>query len=208
MACRASCSLLTAESWHTSNRFPFSIRKLTIYPSLNLTRNPLSFQIQGPHLLAPTGSDLRRYGQEGTVFAGYHYDLNFLTIHGRSRFPGLNIWLRNGQKIEVKVPIGCLLIQTGKQVEWMTAGECTAGMHEVVVTKRTIEAIKLATERNHSLWRVSSTLFAHIASDAMLKPLGHFAESPLASKYPPICAGDFVEQELAVINLKGNKGEP
>lgn len=83
-------------------------------------KKSLSFQIQGPHLLAPTGSDLKRYGQEGTVFAGYHYDLNFLTIHGRSRFPGLNIWLRNGQKIEVKVPIGCLLIQTGKQVRDMS----------------------------------------------------------------------------------------
>ncbi|KAE8702033.1 hypothetical protein F3Y22_tig00110503pilonHSYRG00601 [Hibiscus syriacus] len=166
-----------------------------------------SLMKQGPHLLAPTGSDLRSYGQEGTVFAGYHYDLNFLTIHGRSRFPGLNIWLRNGQKIEVKVPVGCLLIQTGKQIEWLTAGECTGGMHEVVVTKRTIEAIKLATEQNRSLWRVSSTLFAHIASDAVLQPLGHFSKTPLASKYPPICAGEFVELELAVINLKGNKGE-
>lgn len=82
------------------------------------------FETQGPHLLAPTGSDLRRYGQEGTVFAGYHYDLNFLTIHGRSRFPGLNIWLRNGQKVEVKVPVGCLLIQTGKQVRVMTNVWC------------------------------------------------------------------------------------
>ncbi|KAH8520024.1 hypothetical protein H0E87_001473 [Populus deltoides] len=210
-----------------------------------------SLMKQGPHLLAPTGSDLSRYGQEGTVFAGYHYDLNFLTIHGRSRFPGLNIWLRNGQKIEVKVPSGCLLIQTGKQIEWLTAGECMAGMHEVVVTNRTIDAIKLASQQNRSLWRVSSTvsgakhtissiiilldlgacnllksklhflenvvltcfildhmqLFAHIASDAVLKPLGHFVESPLASKYPLMCAGEFVEQELAVINLQGNKGE-
>ncbi|CAL5323394.1 unnamed protein product [Camellia sinensis] len=58
-----------------------------------------------------------------------------------------------------------------------------------------------------SLWRVSSTLFAHIASDAVLKPLGQFAGSPIASNYPPICTGEFVEQELAVINLKGNKGE-
>uniref|UniRef100_A0A2N9GV49 Non-haem dioxygenase N-terminal domain-containing protein n=1 Tax=Fagus sylvatica TaxID=28930 RepID=A0A2N9GV49_FAGSY len=95
-----------------------------------------------------------------------------------------------------------------KQIEWLTAGECIAGMHEVVVTNRTIEAIKLATEQNRSLWRVSSTLFSHVASDAVLKPLGHFAESPLASKYPSMCAGEFVEQELAVINLKGNKGEP
>ncbi|PON86263.1 Non-heme dioxygenase N-terminal domain containing protein [Trema orientale] len=162
-----------------------------------------SLMKQGPHLLAPTGSDLRSYGQEGTVFAGYHYDLNFLTIHGRSRFPGLNIWLRNGQKVEVKVPVGCLLIQTGKQIEWLTGGDCIAGMHEVVVTSRTTDAIKLASEQNRSLWRVSSTLFAHIASDAVLKPLGHFAESPLASKYPSLCAGEFVEKELAVINLKG-----
>lgn len=78
--------------------------------------SPLSFSHQGPHLLAPTGSNLQKYGKEGTVFAGYHYDLNFLTIHGRSRFPGLSIWLRNDKKVEVKVPVGCLLIQAGKQV--------------------------------------------------------------------------------------------
>ncbi|KAF5738365.1 hypothetical protein HS088_TW13G01263 [Tripterygium wilfordii] len=165
-----------------------------------------SLMKQGPHLLAPTGSNLRLYGQEGTVFAGYHYDLNFLTIHDRSRFPGLNIWLKNGEKVGVKVPVGCLLIQTGKQIEWLTSGDCMAGMHEVVVTSKTTEAIKLASEQNRSLWRVSSTLFSHIASDAMLKPLGHFSESRLASKYPPMCAGEFVEQELAVINLKGKKG--
>ncbi|GMH18999.1 hypothetical protein Nepgr_020840 [Nepenthes gracilis] len=166
-----------------------------------------SLMKQGPHLLAPTGSDLQHHGQDGTVFAGYHYDLNFLTIHGRSRFPGLNIWLRNGQKVEVKVPIGCLLIQTGKQIEWLTAGDCIAGMHEVVVTKRTLEAIELASRQNRSLWRVSSTLFAHIASDAILKPLGHFMETPFANKYPPIYAGDYVEKELSVINLKGNNGD-
>uniref|UniRef100_A0A453PF17 Isopenicillin N synthase-like Fe(2+) 2OG dioxygenase domain-containing protein n=3 Tax=Aegilops tauschii subsp. strangulata TaxID=200361 RepID=A0A453PF17_AEGTS len=162
-----------------------------------------SLMKEGPHLLAPTGSNLLRHGSEGTVFAGFHYDLNFLTIHGRSRFPGLNIWLRNGKKMEVKVPVGCLLIQSGKQLEWLTGGECLAGMHEVVVTKRTLEAIELAKEQNRSLWRISSTLFSHIASDATLKPLGHFAEAPNAHSYPPICAGEYVEQELSAINLKG-----
>ncbi|ESQ32510.1 hypothetical protein EUTSA_v10004473mg [Eutrema salsugineum] len=165
-----------------------------------------SLMKQGPHLLAPTGSDLSCYNEEGTIFAGYHYDLNFLTIHGKSRFPGLYIWLRNGEKVAVKVPVGCLLIQAGKQIEWLTAGECIAGMHEVVVTSKTMDAIKLAKEQNRSLWRVSSTLFAHIASDAELKPLGHFAESSLASNYPAIPAGEYVEQELSVINLKGKKG--
>lgn len=166
-----------------------------------------SLMKQGPHLLAPTGSDLHRHGHEGTVFAGYHYDLNFLTIHGRSRFPGLNIWLRSGEKVGVKVPVGCLLIQSGKQLEWLTGGECLAGMHEVVVTNRTLDAIELARQQNRSLWRVSSTLFSHIASDATLKPLSHFAETELASMYPPMVAGEFVEQELAAINLKGRKVE-
>ncbi len=34
----------------------------------------------GPHLLAPTGSDFSKHGKEGTVLAGYHYDLNFMTV--------------------------------------------------------------------------------------------------------------------------------
>jgi hypothetical protein len=45
--------------------------------------------------LAPTGSDLNKF-EVGTVFAGFHYDLNFLTIHGKSRYPGLFAWLQNG----------------------------------------------------------------------------------------------------------------
>lgn len=48
-------------------------------------------------------------------------------------------------------------------------------------------------------------LFAHIASDGVLKPLGHFAEAPEASNYPPLYAGEYVEQELSAINLKGSK---
>lgn len=78
--------------------------------------NKFDFRMQGPHLLGPTGSDLGSHGEEGTVFAGYHYDINFLTIHYKSRFPALSIWLRNGEKVEVKVPDKCLLIQAGKQV--------------------------------------------------------------------------------------------
>lgn len=50
-------------------------------------------------------------GAKGTILAGFHYDLNFLTIHGKSRFPGLYIWTREGKKTQVVVPDGCLLIQ-------------------------------------------------------------------------------------------------
>jgi isopenicillin N synthase-like dioxygenase len=69
---------------------------------------------------------------------GFHYDLNFITIHGKSRFPGLHIWTREGKKMAVKVPDGCLLIQAGKQLEWLTGGDITAGYHEVVCTEQTL----------------------------------------------------------------------
>ena len=49
----------------------------------------------GQHKLAPTASDLRKFDQN-TVFAGFHYDFNFLTIHGKSRYPGLFAWLKTG----------------------------------------------------------------------------------------------------------------
>lgn len=52
----------------------------------------------GAHLLAPTGSDLIK-NEVGAIFAGFHYDIAFLTIHGKSRYPGLFVWLRNNQKI-------------------------------------------------------------------------------------------------------------
>lgn len=73
-----------------------------------------SMMKRGPHKLAPTGSDLTRYNV-GTIFAGFHYDFNFLTIHGKSRYPGLFAWLRNGEKFTVSVPEGHLLLQAGKQ---------------------------------------------------------------------------------------------
>ena len=77
---------------------------------IGLPKDTLTSKMQGgPHLLSPTGSDLQKY-DVGTAFAGFHYDLNFLTIHGKARFPGLFVWLRNMTKLAVKIPNGCLLL--------------------------------------------------------------------------------------------------
>mmetsp|Transcript_6798 Transcript_6798/g.18255 ORF Transcript_6798/g.18255 Transcript_6798/m.18255 type:complete len:431 (+) Transcript_6798:65-1357(+) len=161
----------------------------------------------GPHILAPTGSDLERHGEVGTVLAGYHSDLNLLTVHGKSRFPGLFVWTADGTKVAVKVPQGCLLVQAGQQLEALTGGYVKAGMHEVVVTPQTRAALGDAKAHGRSTWRVSSTLFCHLASDAILEPLGHFAHTqPEAlQRYPPRPAGFQVQQELEAISLKSAK---
>ncbi|KAB2608207.1 hypothetical protein D8674_011375 [Pyrus ussuriensis x Pyrus communis] len=193
-----------------------------------------SFRLVSSSALCPHESDFFRYslqsqcpisisphpplklGVDADCFLGTNCPP--VRVIGKGGLPGGKVKLsgvlveRFGVSVEHSDSWDRFLIRGGQKymyvlfnIEWLTAGDCIAGMHEVIVTNRTIDAIKLATEQNRLLWRVSSTLFAHIASEAVLKPLGHFAESPLASKYPPIHAGEFVEQELAVINLKGNK---
>jgi hypothetical protein len=56
-------------------------------------------------------------------------------------------------------------------------------------------------QQGRPLWRISSTLFSHIASDQVLRPLGKFTKSPLAADYPQIQAGKQVEEELKFISL-------
>ncbi|TIA89668.1 hypothetical protein E3P99_01956 [Wallemia hederae] len=150
----------------------------------------------GNHLLAPTGSDLCRYGYLNSVLAGFHTDLNFLTIHGKSRYSGLSIWARNtGKKIAVSIPDGCYLVQAGKQLEHYTGGKILAGFHEVVVNERTIEQIEQHMQQypDRPLQRVSSTFFYHLSSSLALPE--HLP------KYPAMNVGDLVMNELKSIGL-------
>ncbi|KAL2912874.1 hypothetical protein HK105_207655 [Polyrhizophydium stewartii] len=169
---------------------------------LGLERDTFSKRSRfGPHLLAPTGSDLEKYGEIGSVLAGFHTDLNFLTIHGKSRFPGLHIWTPSGQKLLVKIPDGSLLVQAGKQFEWLTGGHIQAGYHEVVVVPQTLDAIKRQREAGRPLWRISSTMFFHIASDQILEPLPPFRTEEAVKKYPAMPTGQQVQLELGFISL-------
>ncbi|KAK4661165.1 uncharacterized protein QC763_704670 [Podospora pseudopauciseta] len=174
----------------------------------------------GPHLLAPTASDLQKYGKVNTILAGFHTDLNFLTIHGRSRYPGLHIWARNtGKKIPVKIPQGnYLLVQAGKQLEHITGGLIKAGFHEVVVNESTVKVINDRKEKfpNRPLVRISSTFFWHLSSDYDLVPIPELKQKAKEVRaaqfnlgkdegeeveYPALKVGEQVSNELRHIAL-------
>jgi isopenicillin N synthase-like dioxygenase len=163
--------------------------------------------------LAPTASDLNKYGEKDTILAGFHTDLNFLTIHGRSRYPGLNIWARNtGNRIPVKIPPGnYLLVQAGKQIEHITGGLIKAGYHEVVVNDKTVETIERRKKEfpDRPLVRISSTMFWHLNSDFDLAPIPELQEKAQKLKadqfnlgrdegkdaeYPPMKVGHQVQK--------------
>ncbi|XP_058784811.1 uncharacterized protein LOC131659671 [Vicia villosa] len=149
-----------------------------------------SFIHMGPHFLVASGLDLRDLGDEGTLLSPCQCDSTFLSIQAGNMFPGLNMWAKSGRKVEVAIPDGCLLVQTGKQIEWMTAGSCKASRYERVLSKKVIDAINLARTQDRKLWSVSSKLYAQVATDVLLKPVASFAGSADAKNYPAILAGE------------------
>ena len=76
-----------------------------------------------------------------------------------------------------------------------------AGYHEVVVDENTQAVACAARSAGKSLWRVSSTMFGTVRSDATLEPLERFKSEPGAHSYPPIAAGQQVLNELTAIGM-------
>ena len=145
----------------------------------------------------------------GTSFATFHYDLNFITIHGKSRYPGLYLWTREWKRMPVSIPPGCLLLQAGIMFEHLTGGYVTAGYHEVVYSEKTKDVVNKKLQENkeganHTMWRVSSTLFSHLRYDVDLTPLPemqHLHDPAKADKYKPMTAHAKLLEELQSINL-------
>ena len=73
---------------------------------------------------------------------------------------------------------------------------------QVICSDATLAAANKALQAGQSTWRVSSTVFAHMASDQTLRPLGGFDSPEARQQYPEVLVGHQVEQELSALNLK------
>lgn len=81
------------------------------------------------------------------------------------------------QKIAVKIPPGCLLLQGGSMFEHITGGYVLAGYHEVMYTEGTKAAMEVARQDpKRILWRVSSTLFSHLRYNVDISPMPEMKE--------------------------------
>jgi isopenicillin N synthase-like dioxygenase len=176
---------------------------------MGLDMDTFSRRMQGgAHLLAPTGSDLERHSI-GTTLAGFHYDIALLTVHGKSRYPGLYIWLRDWTKVAVKIPKGCLLIQAGSTFEHITGGYVLSGYHEVIYSEETKAAADKVKEeikegKNRVLWRVSSTLFSHMRYDTDISPLPELESlygKEQGKKYKKMTAYEKLMEELQATSM-------
>lgn len=143
-----------------------------------------SLMYQGTRKLAPTGLDLVKHGAPGTIAAGFHNDLSAITIHGRSNYPGLWAWTRGWKKFAVRLPDdGCLLIQSGRVLEHLTAGRTLRGYHEVVIGPEAQDKIRMELDQGSMPVRVSTTMFCNIRSNLYVEPVGGFVNEPKAQEY-------------------------
>ena len=180
----------------------FSVSEL-LAVGLGLERNSfLDKMLRGAHILGPTGSDMEKFGVD-TILAGFHYDFCLMTIHGKSNYPGLFIWLNDGTKLPVVLDDGYLLIQSGLELEIFTGGVIKAGLHEVILTEKakTIYEERKQKGISNAKWRVSSTVFGHVEHDTLIEPLGHFATKENLEKYPPITGLDLMKRELMATDM-------
>ena len=78
-------------------------------------------------------------------------------------------------------------------------GYIQAGLHEVVISEDTLATLQQHEATGKCTWRVSSTLFGHVASDVVLAPLGRFKTHETLKRYPPLLAGEQVGEVLTKI---------
>lgn len=133
-----------------------------------------------------------------------------MTIHGKSRYPGLYVWTRDWQKKAVKIPEGCLLLQAGRSFEHITGGYVLAGFHEVVYTDKTKEVFNRRKAQwaeqgiERPQWRVSSTMFCHFRNDVDIGPmaeLNHLYTPEQSAEYPRMTAFELLMQELTATGM-------
>ncbi len=150
----------------------------------------------GPHFLAPTGSDLVTYGKPGTVLAGFHNDMSFATVHGPATDPGLFAWTTGGVRHPVRLPRGHLILQCGRQMQWLTGGVAHRVFHEVAAVEESRARIEAAVAKGEPYWRVATPLFLHMNTNETAEPKGGFATPEAIAAFAPYVIGERLRHAL------------
>lgn len=100
------------------------------------------------------------------VWAAAHEDLNAFTLLPPSTVPGLQLLTKNNEWRPVTVPPGYLIVNTGEQLQYKTAGEIQATRHQV---------LNPGNEYSYQE-RFASIFFASWSSGFSLKPFDSCAQ--------------------------------
>lgn len=124
------------------------------------------------------------------VRSAAHEDINFLTILVAARGAGLELLDRDGRWLPVETASRNLIVDSGDMLARLTNGVIPATTHRVV------------NPSGPNVSRYSMPFFMHPASAMSLACLSECVGD--GARYPPITAGEFLEQRLREIGLAAN----
>jgi len=126
----------------------------------------------------------------GAVRAAAHEDINLITLLCEATDSGLEIFTREGEWMAVETGPGEIVVDAGDMLSRHLNEVVPATTHRVVNPGDT------------SRERYSMPFFVHPYSNADLTVHPRFVTEERPAKYPPITAGQFLEQRLIEIGLK------
>lgn len=125
------------------------------------------------------------------VRAAAHEDINLITLLCEATDSGLEILTREGEWMPVETGPGQIVVDAGDMLSRFTNEVIPATTHRVV-----------NPAENAARDRFSMPFFVHPYSACDLTIHDRFVSADQPPKYPPITAGQFLEQRLREIGLK------
>lgn len=132
-----------------------------------------------------------RPDQAPAVRAAAHEDINLITLLCEATDSGLEILTRQGEWMAVETGPGQIVVDAGDMLSRFTNEVVPAATHRVV-----------NPAENAARDRYSMPFFVHPYSACDLTIGERFITADNPPKYPPITAGQFLEQRLREIGLK------
>lgn len=125
----------------------------------------------------------------GAVRSAAHEDINFITILVAAKGAGLELLDRDGTWLPVETDPRNLIVDSGDMLQRLTNGVIPATTHRVV------------NPSGPNVSRYSMPFFMHPTLETSLEALPSCV-GPEGPKWPPITAGEFLDQRLREIGLK------
>ncbi len=129
--------------------------------------------------------------EDDALRAAPHEDINLITLLCEATDAGLEILDKNGNWIAVESEPGQIVVDSGDMIARLTNDVVPATTHRVV---------NPPSQANRS--RFSIPFFCHPFSKCDLTVMDEFVTDDRPAKFPPITAGEYLEERLREIGLK------
>lgn len=129
---------------------------------------------------------------KNAIRAEQHEDINLITLLVGASAEGLQLFTKDNEWADITAPEGCFVVNVGDMLQRLTNNQLKSTTHRVVNPPR---------EKWHTP-RYSIPFFTHPKSSMRLDCLPNCISDKNPIAYPPVTAGEYLDERLREIGLK------